>query len=62
MTISILGSKQNLHLTVNEEPQVPQSMCSDCYLNPSGFDNGQEGKEDTGHLTEQQQPDEKSGA
>lgn len=62
MTLSILWSKQNLHLTVNEEPQAHQCMCNDCYLNPSGFDHGQEGKEYTGHLTEQQEPDEESGA
>lgn len=59
MTIHILWSKQNLYLTVNEEPQVHQCMCNDCYLNLSGFDNVQEGKEDTGYLTEQQKPDKK---
>lgn len=61
MIINILCSKRNLYLTVTEEPKVHRYMYNDYYLIPSGFDNGQKGKEHTGYWTEQQEPDEESG-
>ena len=46
----------------NEELEVHQYVCGDCCQVPPGLDHGERGKEQTGNLTEQQEPDEECGS